>query len=394
MNTIINNLKNFRFQIGLSLLIRISLIFIGNGGDFYNYARTAYIKQEYFSHYGVMRQYNYGPLVAEVVSLFWKISDFTQSRIIDTTLFEFPFSYPVSFESVNIQIGLNFKLLLMMFIFLFDLLILYLLNDLYNSKLASFWILNPYSILISSFWLREDSILIAFILLFIYFYNRDRTGLALLFLSLSIITKHLFIFFPIWLLFKNLKKNLVYISSYIFFAISFIPYILRFSNKDLPVGHSLNDIGIYGIFNDVIKYRASNQYPLLSLLSFININSYKIWGSLFFYLAVLLVGFYFRNQSSENSVLIYLLCIVAFTPGFQGNYLLYVLIPIYLYNKNIAILISAYFSIIIFRVGNYYFEQIENFVMILNRLSIMNDLVYTFICILCIFLASKFKNNN
>jgi len=215
-----------------------------------------------------------------------------------------------------------------------------------------------------------------------------------LFLSLSIITKHLFIFFPIWLLFKNLKKNLVYISSYIFFAISFIPYILRFSNKDLPVGHSLNDIGIYGIFNDVIKYRASNQYPLLSLLSFININSYKIWGSLFFYLAVLLVGFYFRNQSSENSVLIYLLCIVAFMPGFQGNYLLYVLIPIYLYNKNIAILISAYFSIIIFRVGNYYFEQIENFVMILNRLSIMNDLVYTFICILCIFLASKFKNNN
>ena len=37
--------------------------------------------------------------------------------------------------------------------FMFDLLIMLLLYKLFNSKVASFWIVNPYSILISSFWL-------------------------------------------------------------------------------------------------------------------------------------------------------------------------------------------------------------------------------------------------
>ena len=393
MNSIKLAFEKFKVQIVISLLARILLFFIGNGIDFYSWARVGYIKQEYFSHYGVMRQYNYGPLFSEVLSIFWKISEFTQSRIIDTTLFNFPSSYPISVESITIQIGFNFKLLLLIFIFLFDLIILYLLFELFNSRVASFWIINPYSILISSFWLREDSIMIAFILLFVYFYKKDKTGIALLFLSLSLITKHLFIFLPIWLILKNFKKNRIYLSSYILYAASFVPYILSFSNKDIPLSHSLNDIAIYGIFNDVINYRASNQYPLLSLLSFFNIDSYEVWGSIFFYSAILLIGYYSRNQSETNSILIYLLCIVGFTPGFQGNYLLYVLIPLYLYNKNIGFLISAYFSVIIFRVGIYYYGEINDFVIFLNNLNIYPAVLDTFICIFCLFVAVRLSKN-
>ena len=393
MNSVKLTFEKFKVQIVISLLARILLFFIGNGIDFYSWARVGYIKQEYFSHYGVMRQYNYGPLFSEVLSIFWKISEFTQSRIIDTTLFNFPSSYPISVESITIQIGFNFKLLLLIFIFLFDLIILYLLFELFNSRVASFWIINPYSILISSFWLREDSIMIAFILLFVYFYKKDKTGIALVFLSLSLITKHLFIFLPIWLILKNFKKNLIYLSSYILYTASFVPYILSFSNKDIPLSHSLNDIAIYGIFNDVINYRASNQYPLLSLLSFFNIDSYEVWGSIFFYSAILLIGYYSRNQSETNSILIYLLCIVGFTPGFQGNYLLYVLIPLYLYNKNIGFLISAYFSVIIFRVGIYYYGEINDFVIFLNNLNIYPAVLDTFICIFCLFVAVRLSKN-
>ena len=138
-----------------------------------------------------MRQHNHGPLFSEVPSIFWKISDFTQSLIIDTVLFSFQ-TCLISFESITIQIGFNFKLLLLFFIFLFDLIILFLLSQLFNSRVASFWIVNPYSILIS-FWLREDSIMIAFILLFIYFYKKDKTGFALLFYPINN-HKHLFIF--------------------------------------------------------------------------------------------------------------------------------------------------------------------------------------------------------
>ena len=65
-----------------------------------------------------MRQYNYGPLFSEVLSIFWKISDFTQSRIIDTVLFSFPNSYPISFESITIQIGFNFQITFIIFYFL------------------------------------------------------------------------------------------------------------------------------------------------------------------------------------------------------------------------------------------------------------------------------------
>lgn len=383
----------FKVQIALSLAARITLLLIGSGLDFYSWARVGYIKQEYFSHYGVMRQYNYGPFFSEVLSIIWRISELTQSRIIDTTLFTYPDSYPVSIESFTIDIGFNFKLFLLLFIFMFDLLIMLLLYKLFNSKVASFWIVNPYSILISSFWLREDSIMIAFILLFIYFYKKNNSRLALLFLSLSIITKHLFIFLPIWLILKNFKKNLIYLSSYILYTASFVPYILSFSNKDIPLSHSLNDIAIYGIFNDVIKYRASNQYPLLSLLSFFNIDSYEVWGSIFFYLAILLIGYYSRNQSETNSILIYLLCIVGFTPGFQGNYLLYVLIPLYLYNKNLGFLISAYFSVIIFRVGIYYYGEINDFVIFLNNLNIYPAVLDTFICIFCLFVAVRLSKN-
>ena len=113
MNSVKLTFEKFKVQIVISLLARILLFFIGNGIDFYSWARVGYIKQEYFSHYGVMRQYNYGPLFSEVLSIFWKISEFTQSRIIDTTLFNFPSSYPISVESITIQIGFNFKLLLL-----------------------------------------------------------------------------------------------------------------------------------------------------------------------------------------------------------------------------------------------------------------------------------------
>lgn len=393
MKSIKHIFEKFKVQIAISLIVRISLFFIGNGLDFYSWAKIGYIKQEYFSHYGVMRQYNYGPLFSEALSIFWKISEFTQSQIIDTTLFAFPNSYPVSLESITIQIGFNFKLILLFFIFLFDLIVLYLLNELFNSRVASFWIVNPYSILISSFWLREDSIMIAFILLFIYFHKKDRTSFALLFLCLSMITKHLFIFFPIWLIFRNFKKNIIYLSSYIIFAASFVPYIFSFSNKDIPSSHSLNDIGIYGIFNDVINYRASNQYPLLSLLKFFNVDSYEIWGSLFFYLVMLIIGYYSKKLTTTNSFLIYLLCIVGFTPGFQANYLLYVLIPLYLYSKNIGVLISAYFAIIVFRVGNYYSAEINDFSTFLNQLNIYPALIDTLICIFCIFVATKLLKN-
>ena len=82
------------------------------------------------------------------------------------------------------------------------------LIELYNTKLAKFWIINPLSIVISSFWLREDSIMILFFLSFMYFYKKNKTKEAILTLSLSLITKQLFIFFPIWLVFKNFKKTM------------------------------------------------------------------------------------------------------------------------------------------------------------------------------------------
>ena len=140
----------FDLEITLSLAARITLLLIGSGLDFYSWARVGHIKQAYFSHYGVMRQYNYGPFFSEVLSIIWRISELTQSRIIDTTLFTYPDSYPVSIESFTIDIGFNFKLFLLLFIFMFDLLIMLLLYKLFNSKVASFWIVNPYSILILS----------------------------------------------------------------------------------------------------------------------------------------------------------------------------------------------------------------------------------------------------
>ena len=64
-----------------------------------------------------------------------------------------------------------------------------------------------------------------------------------------------------------------------------------------------------------------------------------------------------------------------------------------LVTKNIGILISTYFSLIVFRVGNYYSAEINDFSISLNQLNIYPALVDTFICILCIFVATKLSKN-
>lgn len=390
---IFTNLKNFKSIIITSFFFRIVLVSIGNGYDFYSWSKLGHIKQIYFSHYGVMRQYNYGPLFAEIISVFWKISEKTNSIILETIVFSFPSSYPVSVSDVSINIGLNFKLFLVLFIFFVDILIMSLLIELYNTKLAKFWIINPLSIVISSFWLREDSIMILFFLSFIYFYKKNKTKEAILTLSLSLITKQLFIFFPIWLVFKNFKKNYVFLLSYLIYGLSFVPYILNFSNKDVPKSHLYNDIAIYGIFNDVINYSASNQFPLLSILKLIGIDSYPNWGSVLFYLLMFFVGFLNKDKRIELQFIIYLFFIVGFAPGFQANYVLYLIIPLYLISKFFITFISLYFSILTVSVGNYYFKEVENIFNLVSNVAFYPPEFDTFLCLtsVCIgtYLTSK-----
>ena len=345
-----------------------------------------------------MRQYNYGPLFAEIVSLFWKISEKTNSIILETIVFSFPSSYPVSISDSSINIGLNFKLLLVLFIFFVDILIMSLLVELYNTNLAKFWIINPLSIVISSFWLREDSIMILFFLSFIYFYKKNNTKEAIFTLSLCLITKQLFIFFPIWLLFKNFKKNYVFLLSYLIYGLSFVPYILKFSNKDIPISHFYNDIAIYGIFNDVIGYSASSQFPLLSILRLIGIDSYTNWGSVLFYLIMLYTGYLNKDKKIEIQFIIYLFFIVGFAPGFQANYALYLIIPMWLISKFVVTVMSLYFSLITVSVGHYYFNEVENIFNLVFNLSFYAPTVVTILCFVSvcigIYLTSKNKKIN
>jgi len=137
-------------------------------------------------------------------------------------------------------------------------------------------------------------------------------------LGFSLVQKHIFIFFPVWLLFSNhlttWREKIGYVGiSYGIFLVSFLPFLG-------------SETAIKGISANVFGYNSAEGIALLPFIIkklSLDFHNYLISYNLYKYLfisSLLGFGFYSRKAKSELFYL-YLIAIVAFSSALVNQYL-------------------------------------------------------------------------
>jgi hypothetical protein len=175
--------------------------------------------------------------------------------------------------------------------------------------------LNPISILITGYHCQFDNLAILLGLCSVWLLGDDferpvnrRKSFGLLVLGLSLITKHIFIFFPIWLAVKQkglLQKIIIVLVPAACFLVSFAPYWAG---------------GRAEIISNVFQYHSSptNYFYKFFVPQCIQycFDSTTLWYGL-----LILFAFLCRTRNSFESLLIYSGVLVAFAPATTNQYL-------------------------------------------------------------------------
>jgi hypothetical protein len=157
---------------------------------------------------------------------------------------------------------------------------------------AAFFFLNPVSIIISGYHNQIDNVSILLALLAVIVFGEDfskpinlRKLCGLLFMGLSLMTKHVFFAFPLWLAVKQkglFQKGLVVALPVSVFLIGFVPW--------WAVGHE-------GIVNNVFLQQSVNNAPFWTWYLPKIIQEF-LPARTFFFLAMGLGAFAFKRRSN------------------------------------------------------------------------------------------------
>lgn len=178
--------------------------------------------------------------------------------------------------------------------------------------------LSPISIFITGYHNQFDNIAILFALLSLFFVQeeerlRGKDWIAIILLSVSLMVKHIFCFFFLWLLIR--KKGITFWKRMAYacvppavFLISFLPFIF------------LDNNALAGIINNVFKYRSIVNYPLLG--DVLLILGIPHWRYIIVYILLLVVvSIIFRKLEYKDMLLLYLAFMVALSTSIANQYL-------------------------------------------------------------------------
>lgn len=211
------------------LFLRFYVSFLGFNFDYGSWKIVAEIMSLGKNVYEVTERYSYGPFWALILGVF---------------------RY---FSLLFFNDWLVFRYLVILFLSLADLLIGYFLWK-KISLLAFFWFLtNPISIYTTGFHNQFDNLAIALGLISLFLIEKNQQRIiGYLILGVSIATKHLFLFLPLWLLIKarNKKERLLSFIPWLVFVVSFIPFLT--SKK-----------AFFGILNHVFLAKRDMLYSFL-----------------------------------------------------------------------------------------------------------------------------------
>ncbi len=231
----------------------------------------------------------------------------------------------------------HFRTALAVFISLFDVVIAVLLFRNKKVTAAYLLLLSPISIIISGYHNQFDNIAILVALAAALYIERrpaynavikgwglttSQTLAVAVLLGLSLLIKHVLIFFPIWLLLhKRLtlaQKAMLVGIPYALFAVSFLPY--------LPAGKE-------GIIANVLLYEPTINAPAYNLfigkpiLDMITLYSAAPFRNIFF-MSLIVSGFFLRKRPLLDMVAFYCLLLVLLSSNLFVHYFL---IPVFFF---------------------------------------------------------------
>ncbi len=199
----------------------------------------------------------------------------------------------------------------MLFLTLVDIVIFYLAIRLHSLTVGLLFFLNPVSIFITGFHSQFGNlaVLIGFLGVIYYENNNNNKGFAIcnLLLGVSLFTKHILIFFPLWLAIKEknwFKKILFCTLPYIIFYLSFLPF-------ETDLNTILINIFGYESHRNAIFWKLFSPEPFINYIGFKNL----------FILSIILMGFVFEKESKIKSFYFYLISLVLFGMSTANQYL-------------------------------------------------------------------------
>ena len=272
----------------LGITLRMLLPFRGYNYDIESWKIAADIMAHGGNVYGETGRYNYGPIwfyilhglnqyigsgFGELIAFRWKVAAFL--------------------TGVDVAIFL-------------------LLLRIYGVGVASLFFLNPISIIITGYHSQLDGLAVLLGLLAAWVLQRYQTragwwcGLGILGLSLS--TKHILFFFPIWVALKQehwRNKLLAVLVPYGIFLVLFVPF-----------WHG----GSEGITNNVFLYRSFNNAPFWHVFTPQFLYT-VVPPVILFFMTLFFLGLYWRTKAVLESMNLYLIAVVVFSSAVANQYL-------------------------------------------------------------------------
>ncbi|MGC9031739.1 MAG: hypothetical protein ACP5H7_03195, partial [Minisyncoccia bacterium] len=209
-----------------------------------------------------------------------------------------------------------------------------------NPALVGFFFLNPLIFITSIHHGQFDNLAILFLLLAYYFNIKNDNYLKqFLFLTLSILIKHIIlipILFSFFTFFRKKKAFISFLVSSVIFFFSFIPYIFTASNKIVNnVFNYQANKTVYGI--GYLINNLQNIYPIVEKIK----DCYII---LFLFVAFIL-ALILPNKNASRKILLGFLYFLSFTPGIHSHYFA---LPIVFSIFNLSIMALTYMTAVFF----------------------------------------------
>lgn len=286
-----NQKKNFLFLSGIFLLgssLRLIATLRGHNYDFDSYIIVLEIIKKGGNVYAETQRYNYGPLWFNIMWALYNIANKDHAI---------------------------FRILLTLLLSLADAGIALILLKRYNYLAGILFFFNPISILITGYHNQFDNLALLLALFSAVLTGNNftesinkRKFWGLVILGISLIVKHTFFIYPVWLALKQkglANKLWTLLIPSALFLLSFIPYA---------------DAGSTGIINNVFLYRSyGNGIFYHFFIPFI--IQILLTKEMFWIATLLFFGYYFRNVHNVESCLYYTCVLVATAPSIANQYL-------------------------------------------------------------------------
>lgn len=299
----LNALFLFSIVIFMGAVIRIGLATQGHNYDMNSWRIVGEIASNGENIYvGTARRFSYAPFMAYVFGGLFKLNSFLP----------FPSS-----ESFHIWVAL--------FLTTCDALIAFFLFRTLSLASSIFFYLSPVALLITGYHSQFDNVAVLMGLLGWHVLHKDpenkkNIGFSIALISLSLLTKHILMFFPLWVLFydgiKSWRLKLLFLGIvYGVFAVSFLPFL----GDEAAQSNILDNIVFY-------NHRVGNALSAVSLKLFFPVEVVENFIKYSFILKVimlsgtLLTGYIIMKTRPEQAVFFYLIAIVLFSSQMADQY--------------------------------------------------------------------------